>query len=254
MRDAAANCLAEIHNVAPSAVVATVNASSLRPMQQRELLGRLGAAGCYDESTCDVPAAASNHTASLTSHAIDIGAQFDAPEAPRPESRRPAAVAPAPAGPPAAASALVKRGGFKDGGGVSLDGELPPATPIPITSERELRADMEAAVATLAQAPNAEWQDRMAAMQRVEGLLLGGAAEYEGFHESLKGLAQALSQQFKERRSIIARQACHLICVLVRSLGAQFEPQALTLLPTLFGVLVITVQVRRGLPPAAHLN
>jgi CLIP-associating protein 1/2 len=49
----------------------------------------------------------------------------------------------------------------------------------------------------------------MSAMQRVEGLILGGAAEWDAFYESAKGLTQALTQQFKERRSTIARQDLH---------------------------------------------
>ncbi|GLC53523.1 hypothetical protein PLESTB_000758900 [Pleodorina starrii] len=134
----------------------------------------------------------------------------------------------------AAAAAPFKRLGFKGGGSDVL--AAPP--PIPITSEQNLRSELEAATATLALAANADRQARMSAMQRVEGLVLGGAADWGSFHEAMQGLARALAQQFEERRSTVARQACHLIAVLAHALGRRFEPHALALLPKLSGVLV----------------
>ncbi|GLI59247.1 hypothetical protein VaNZ11_001093 [Volvox africanus] len=269
VREAALGCLAEIHRQAPGAVLSTVQASNLRPAQQKEVLARLGVAyGAADNNGLDVggkrnhgPMGAFTSDASTacssggcyltpdltTPVVLDGGsgggqvAVGDAPSNWATDTRRQTAAAPGPSQPTMSGS--VKRGGFKDGGGVTFDGDLPLATPIPITSERDLRMELEVATATLAQAPNADWQARMSAMQRVEGLVLGGAVDWECFHEALKGLAQALSQQFKERRSTIARQACHLIGVLARVLGPRFEPHVLLLLPTLFGVLVITVAV-----------
>ncbi|GLC37256.1 hypothetical protein PLESTB_001143100 [Pleodorina starrii] len=272
VREAALGCLSEIHRQTPAAVVSTVQASNLRPAQQKEVLARLGVAlpasdvsgpdvsskrvhdtmGAYvsDAGTASSSGGGYYLTPDLTapmtidSSRVSGGGQSaggDTASGWAADARRQSAAAAGPSQTTAAAPA--KRGGFKDGGGVTLDGELPPATPIPITSERELRSELEAATATLALAPNADWQARMSAMQRVEGLVLGGAVDWECFHEAMKGLAQALSQQFKERRSTIARQTCHLIGVLSRALGPRFEPYALVLLPTLFGVLVITVAV-----------
>ncbi len=45
------------------------------------------------------------------------------------------------------------------------------------------------------------------------------------------------------RRSAVSRQACQLICVLSQALGSQFDSLAVQILPALFKVLVITVQV-----------
>ncbi|GIL71392.1 hypothetical protein Vretifemale_1954, partial [Volvox reticuliferus] len=269
VREAALGCLAEIHRQAPGAVLSTVQASNLRPTQQKEVLARLDAAyAAVDTNGLDVGskrnqgpmgACASDGgtacnsgggylTPDLTSPVILDGgsgggnlAVGDVPSNWATDVRRQTAAAAGPS--QSTISGLVKRGGSKDGGGVTFDGELPLATPVPISSERDLRMELEAATATLAQAPNADWQARMSAMQRVEGLVLGGAVDWECFHEALKGLSQALSQQFKERRSTIARQTCHLIGVLARALGPRFEPHVLALLPTLFGVLVITVAV-----------
>lgn len=268
VREAALGCLAEIHRQAPAAVMSTVQASNLRPVQQKEVLARLGVGSGVSEGigadiggkrahaayTSDTATSSSGGgyylTPELTAPVItdakrgSVGGQPKAVEVTTSWGsdvlRQSATLVSASQG---TASVPAKRGGFKDGGGMTFDGELPPATPVPIHCERDLRMELEAATATLAQAPNADWQARMTAMQRVEGLVLGGAVDWECFHEAMKGLAQALSQQFKERRSTIARQACHLIGVLARTLGPRFEPHAITLLPTLLGVLVITVAV-----------
>ncbi|GFR45537.1 hypothetical protein Agub_g6930 [Astrephomene gubernaculifera] len=258
VREAAQGCLKEICCHAPAAVANTIQSSNLRPAVQREALSRLdlqtettmadvavkrsSGGVCAADSSTDysAPLAASSGRVSSGGLASSSAPARDTAAPRQVEARRQSAANAGPSQPPAAPP---KRGGFKDGGGVTLDGDLPPAAPIPITSERDLRAELEAATATLAKAPDTEWQDRMEAMQRVEGLVLGGALEYECFYEAMKGLAQVLTQQFKERRSTIARQACHLIGVLARALGPRFEPHALTLMPTLFGVLVITVAV-----------
>ncbi|KAG2440200.1 hypothetical protein HXX76_004312 [Chlamydomonas incerta] len=261
VREAAMGCLEEIHRQAPAAVVNAVQASSVRPERQRELFNRLGADTVPADVApkrggADEPAAPGAAGAGARSHGVldtapadrvsGSGAGSSAAAAREMQARRQssAAAGPGPAAAAAAAAATTaKRGGFKDGGSMTMDGELPQVAPIPISSERELRSELDAATALLAQAPCLDWQGRMTAMQRVEGLVLGGALEYDCFYEAIKGLTQALSQQFKERRSTIARQTCHLIGVLASHMGTRFEPHALTLLPVLFGVVVITVAV-----------
>lgn len=42
----------------------------------------------------------------------------------------------------------------------------------------------------------------------------------------------------------MSRQACQFICVLSQAMGSQFDSLAVQILPALFKVLVITVQVR----------
>ena len=51
------------------------------------------------------------------------------------------------------------------------------------------------------------------------------------------------------RRSAVSRQACQLICVLSRAMGSQFDSLAVHMMPALFKVLVITVQVSTFLTP-----
>jgi CLIP-associating protein 1/2 len=270
------DCLASLHQGAPEAVAAAIASAGLSSERLRELQKRMpssgevpsagttvatgpagrrsgsgGGIGALDCSAREQPSASGRGNGSgavMGPTAAPLGSQS-------PASSRAAQAGGAAVGPG-------RRGGFRDGGGMlPADADLPPAEPIPVTSERDLRSDLEAATATLAEAPSADWQvggavgalswhtpsrrcalspnhipghtrfhvtfnltfhpdrlsacccvqGRMAAMQRVEGLVLGGAAEWDAFHECLKPLAQALTQQFKERRSTIARQTCHLI-------------------------------------------
>lgn len=266
VRDAALNCLGEAFRHVPNAVLQLVQTSGLRTALQREVLLRLSQYGPLTVPLPELSAAEqlSSSTASKRPPQLakePVAAGQDGPDGGQalPSSttssddgavrvdvvKRGAPMPAAAAAAAAAPAAPAKRGGYMDAGGVTADGDLPPAAPVPVSSERELRAEMEAATAVLAQAPNADWQQRMATMVRVEGLVLGGAAEYESYAEGVKALTSALTLQFKERRSSIARQACHLVGVLARSMGSRFEANAVTILPTLFGVLIITIQVRR---------
>lgn len=270
VRDAALECLVEIHNHMPNAVLQLVQSSGLRSAQQKEVIVRLRE--CYPpggQQPTDGAVANSTPQHSrrpldgldaadgVTSpqHGLGLGSSFGSYDrtsssnlddsAIRPDTKQRASANGSCAAAVAAAPApsVAKRGGFRDGGGVTADGEMPPVVPVPVTSERELRSELDAVIAILAQAPNADWLQRMAAMVRVEALILGGAAEFDAFFDAVKSLTSVLSQQFKERRSTIARQACHLIGILATTLGQRFEANAVAILPTLFGVLVITIQV-----------
>lgn len=87
-------------------------------------------------------------------------------------------------------------------------------------------------------------------MLRFEGLLKAGVASYDCFYDQVYALKDALIQQVQDRRSAIARQACHLLCCLAVALGNRFEHMAHALLPVLLKVTPITVQVRRCCFPA----
>ena len=49
-----------------------------------------------------------------------------------------------------------------------------------------------------------EWTDRLAAMVRIEALLLGGAAEWDSFPALLKKLRGPLTTQVGDRRRLFA--------------------------------------------------
>jgi CLIP-associating protein 1/2 len=66
--------------------------------------------------------------------------------------------------------------------------------------------------------PEQDWSVRIAAMQRVEGLVFGGAPDYGCFPALLKQLVGPLTVQLSDRRSSIVKQACHLLSLLSKEL------------------------------------
>ncbi|KAL0035610.1 hypothetical protein WJX79_002530 [Trebouxia sp. C0005] len=137
--------------------------------------------------------------------------------------------------------ASVRRGGFKDSGGLTAAGELPEAPPIWVDSARELKAEIEKLVLALDE--KQEWTKRIEALLQLESLVRGGAAGLEGFLEMLKPLRQPLTVQLNDRRSAVSKQACRILGLLSAALGAGFDMYALYFLPIIFKITVITVQV-----------
>ncbi|TYK07810.1 CLIP-associated protein isoform X2 [Cucumis melo var. makuwa] len=81
--------------------------------------------------------------------------------------------------------------------------------PVKVYSEKELIREIEKITSILV--PDKDWSIRIAAMQRVEGLVSGGAADYPSFRGLLKQLVGPLSTQLSDRRSSIVKQIS--ICV-----------------------------------------
>ncbi|KAF7002506.1 hypothetical protein CFC21_017992 [Triticum aestivum] len=113
--------------------------------------------------------------------------------------------------------------------------------PVRVHSEKELLREFEKIAATLV--PEKDWSVRIAAMQRIEALVYGGAIDYPSFLTLLKQLIPPLSTQLADRRSTIVKQACHLLNVLSKELLGDFEPCAEQFIPMLFKLVVITVLV-----------
>ena len=228
VRDAALGALQGAHRAlgAPLRRALDVHSARMRPAALRDILG-------------------------------DAARQFvpdDKPDKPPPN---PAQLAPASSG--AAAKPARAVGGTlrtapsaRDAAALAADAPRPLATaigddglvhpqPVRCTSERELAAEVEALLASLA--ATQEWDVRMAALARLEGLVMGGAARVEGFQAALRALRDALTAQLSDRRSSVVKQACHLLVVLAAALGTEFEPHAEALLPAVFGVVIITIKV-----------
>ncbi|XP_022771392.1 CLIP-associated protein-like [Durio zibethinus] len=113
--------------------------------------------------------------------------------------------------------------------------------PIKVYSDKELIREFEKIGSILV--PEKDWSIRIAAMQRVEGLVFGGAAGYPCFRGLLKQLVGPLSTQLSDRRSSIVKQACHLLSFLSKELLGDFEACAEMFVPVLFKLVVITVLV-----------
>ncbi|KAL5100958.1 hypothetical protein RYX36_005285 [Vicia faba] len=113
--------------------------------------------------------------------------------------------------------------------------------PIKVYSNKELIREVEKIVSILVL--EKDWFVRIAAMQRIEGLVLGGATDYPCFHGILKQLGGPLSTQLLDRRSSIVKKACHLLCFLSKELLGDFEAYTEMFIPVLFKLVVITVLV-----------
>uniref|UniRef100_A0ACD5ZE32 Uncharacterized protein n=1 Tax=Avena sativa TaxID=4498 RepID=A0ACD5ZE32_AVESA len=113
--------------------------------------------------------------------------------------------------------------------------------PIKVFSEKDLIKEIGKVTSILQ--PDNDWSIRITAMQRVEGIVLGGAADYSAFPVLLKQLVTPLINQLLDRRSTVVKQACHLLIFLSRELLRDFEPCAELLIPALLKNVVITVLV-----------
>jgi len=113
--------------------------------------------------------------------------------------------------------------------------------PIKVFSEKDLIKEIGKITSTLQ--PDNEWSIRITAMQRVEGIVLGGAADYSAFPPLLKQLVAPLITQLLDRRSSVVKQACHLLIFLSKELLRDFEPCAELLIPALLKNVIITVLV-----------
>ncbi|KAJ8510755.1 hypothetical protein OPV22_001189 [Ensete ventricosum] len=122
-----------------------------------------------------------------------------------------------------------------------VDATEKPVAPIKVYSEKELMREMEKIATTLV--PEKDWSLRIAAMQRAESLVYGGATDYPSFPALLKQLVAPLSTQLLDRRSSIVKQACHLLNLLSKELLGDFEACAEILIPVLLKLVVITVLV-----------
>lgn len=125
--------------------------------------------------------------------------------------------------------------------GGETDPTVKSVEPIKVYSDKELIREVEKIASILV--PEKDWSIRIAAMQRIEGLVCGGAADYQSFRGLLKQLVGPLSTQLSDRRSSIVKQACHLLCFLSKELLGDFEAYAEIFIPVLFKLVVITVLV-----------
>lgn len=115
-----------------------------------------------------------------------------------------------------------------------------PVTPAPPPSP-QLRAEIEAAAPALA-GTGEDWEERCAKMARLEAMVVGSGAQ-DGLAEAIKSLKRPLETQLLDRRSSVCKQACQLVAVLSGALGGAFEGMGLHVVPVLFKVVVLTVQV-----------
>ena len=70
---------------------------------------------------------------------------------------------------------------------------------------------------------NAEWDDQVAGMKRLMGLINGGALDNYQFRHDLPVFYSGCSAAVRNLRSALVKQACLLICQLARELDSSFD-------------------------------
>ena len=83
------------------------------------------------------------------------------------------------------------------------DGELPAVQAAIIGSEHELRATLDTIAGQLD--AQSDWNKRIAALQRFEALVKGGAAMFPGFLEMLQRMREPLILQLADRCAVCGR-------------------------------------------------
>ena len=71
--------------------------------------------------------------------------------------------------------------------------------------------------------PSSEWDEQVAGMRRLMGLVNGGALENQSFRRELAKIAPGLEAAATNLRSALVKQACLTIAHLARSMGPQFD-------------------------------
>lgn len=135
-----------------------------------------------------------------------------------------------------------RRGGFGDSGTLGSNGELPEASVLYVESEAVLTEELRAITDSLRS--DVQWDTRVMAMLKLEGVIKGGAADqYPAFADLVLCLQVGLATQLQDRRSAVSRQACHVISVVVQSCRLKVEPLAVGLFPVLLKVPAMGIQV-----------
>ena len=80
-------------------------------------------------------------------------------------------------------------------------------------------------------------------MRKLQGLVLGGAAELDSFVPQLRTLVKGLCSSASDLRSSLVKESCALFEMLARSLREAFEPFAETFVPVLLKNTYVTIQV-----------
>lgn len=179
-----------------------------------------------------------------SAHMKEINSRLDQIQAP--SSKR--SEGPAQVESPTNKSSTSKRGGFGDGGGVTNDGSITNVEPIHLKSSHDLQNALEDIKEALMDTTE-KWQSRMDYMMKLEGIILGNGKKYDLLPQMLNHMKTCFIEQVLDRRSAVSRQACHLLTLLSEHMGSAADNIVEHLVPILFKVVVISVQVQAD---AAH--
>ncbi|XRA95915.1 CLIP-associated protein [Pycnococcus provasolii] len=138
------------------------------------------------------------------------------------------------------------------GGALNNNYSLPFAPALTFSSDKALATLLDEIRTVLARGKmDEQWDQRMNALKKMEGLVHGGATSMPCFTGSLRAMRDALLEQLDDRRSAIVRQTCHLLAVLAADLGRSIESFIEPILPALFSVAKISILIMSDSADAA---
>ena len=135
----------------------------------------------------------------------------------------------------------VRRGGFGDSGASTLDNGIAAVEPVAVDSEAALRNEFSQVAAALA--PSEKWDIKMQALQRLEGLFLGGCTRFPSAAGLLADMQEVFKALITDKRSALCRQVCHLLITASEALQSDMEPLVDPLLPVLLKGTMVTKKV-----------
>lgn len=100
--------------------------------------------------------------------------------------------------------------------------EAPPLDPHRVYTEAEMARELEGVVANLTKSVD-DWQLRVAALQRIHALALGGAEHFDGFSKGLKGMHEVIGAHILDLRSQVAKEACRTVGAVAQAMGDGFN-------------------------------
>ena len=135
----------------------------------------------------------------------------------------------------------MRRGGFGDSGGSTLDNGIVAVEPVLVDSEANFRQEISQVAAALA--PSEKWDIKMQSLQRLEGLFLGGCSRFPSVIGLLVDMQDAFRELITDKRSALCRQVCHLLIAAAEALQSDIEPLVDPLLPVLLKGTMVTKKV-----------
>ena len=219
-------------SVGAAAVSEALRSHTIRPGQLKEINARLKKIGAVSSSSSSSSTTNRNGAATATRERA-VG------------TRSPGRSSPSSEGSPKhggrAGHSLSRTSSARNGGGGHIDAD-DCEQPVSLSGERELVREVEA-IASKLRGTGEDWNDRIATMKRLEAIVMGDSFNNDAATELLKQLKDPLTAQLLDRRSSIVRQATKLLCTMASQLGPRMEFLVGHTVPTLFKVVVITVQI-----------
>eukprot|EP00743_Colponemidia_sp_Colp-15_P008324 GILK01009041.1.p1 GENE.GILK01009041.1~~GILK01009041.1.p1 ORF type:complete len:1198 (-),score=196.76 GILK01009041.1:274-3867(-) len=115
--------------------------------------------------------------------------------------------------------------------------------PIHLHTDRELQKEVDSIAFALRDLISTDWSERIAAMKRLQGIMLAGVGHIDSAYSIINKLREPLCAQLQDLRSAITRDACKTVVMMAQSLQDRFEPFMEPFLIVLFKLTFVAIAV-----------